>query len=113
MADMGTYLDNIDWGGGLLVGGVAILIGVIVNWFLQASLDETLSVVPWLRSRIATAIRNRDGAPTIPWVCPTCRSVNDPAADFCYRGCGARIDLVDVADERPGEEQAVQHVGRG
>jgi hypothetical protein len=110
MTDVGTYLDAIDWGGGLLVGAVAVIVGIIVNWFLQSSVDETMSVVPWLRSRIALAIRDRPGAPTELWLCTTCRSLNDPAADFCYRGCGARIDQ---EFEIPVDEPTVRRVQRG
>jgi hypothetical protein len=109
MGDLGTYLGDIDWVGGLLVAAVAVTIAAIANWFLQASLDESLSVVPWLRSRIVSAIRARSGAPTETWICPTCRSVNDPAADFCYRGCGSREELeLDLASD----EAVIEHHGR-
>lgn len=111
MGDVGAYLESIDWGGGLLVAAVAVTIALFVNWFLQASVEETLAVVPWLRSRIASVIRHRNGAPIETWVCPTCRSVNDPAADYCYRGCGAREVL--VYERPPPEDQVVERTWRG
>jgi len=107
MGDFGAYLNGIDWGGGLLAGVAVVTIGLAINWFLQASIDETLSVIPWLRSRIALAIRHRQGAPTLSWICATCHSLNDPATEFCYRGCGKRADLeFEIAPDEP----TVQHV---
>jgi hypothetical protein len=107
MGDFGAYLDSVDWGGGILAGIAVVIVGLAINWFLQASMDETLSVIPWLRSRIADAIRNREGAPTLSWICATCNSLNDPVAEYCYRGCGARVDL---EYEIPPDEPTVQHV---
>jgi hypothetical protein len=108
MDDVGTYLGGIDWVGGLLVAAVAVTIAATVNWFLQASVEESLSVVPWLRTRIVMAIRHRSGAPTETWMCPTCRSLNDPAADFCYRGCGSREELLDAL----GDDTVIEHRSR-
>jgi hypothetical protein len=112
--DVGAYLESIDWGGGLLAGMAVVVAGLFINWFLQATIDETLTIVPWLRARIAYAIRFRRGAPTLTWFCRTCRSLNDPAADFCYRGCGSRLEhdiTIPVEETRGPEAGQASHGG--
>jgi hypothetical protein len=94
---MGEYLASIDWGRAVLVAIVAVGVGLAIRWFLVEFTDEVLGLLPFLRNGIvASILRRRPGTvPIAHWICDVCRSINDPTAARCYRGCRDRPEIVE------------------
>jgi hypothetical protein len=83
--DLAAYLDGIDF-----VGAVAAAVIAIVVVAVALRLVVVVGPVLGDLTNDARAILHRNRPPAPPWLCATCRSLNEPFARFCYRGCGAR-----------------------
>lgn len=113
----GQYITHIDWMGGLLAAGVAVLVVVLAvrvagrasNVAGRAS-NGSVGLGGWLAHRtLAGLLSLRSDVHDTPWICATCRSVNLPSASRCYRGCGRRAD---VELPRSVDEPSPDHPGR-
>ena len=105
--DWQEYLTSIDWGGAIVVAGVAVLVAIVLLRFLLATTSEVGSMLPGAGQAAGRAVLDARGdLPVDSWVCAACRSVNTPQATHCYRGCGTREELaraLPVAREVIGE----------
>ncbi len=108
----GEYLASIDWVGAIVVGAVLVAVGLVVLHFLMASTSEVGRMLPGAGRATGQALLDARGElPIDSWVCSTCRSVNTPNANHCYRGCGERDDLAKRLPEEP-DLIAAGHNGR-
>jgi hypothetical protein len=85
---LGAYLDGIDFVAAVAAAVVAIAV-VAVALRLVVVLGP---VVGDLTNDARALLRGKGGRSAPPWLCPTCRSINEPFAQFCYHGCGPRIE---------------------
>ena len=78
----------------LVVGLTAGIVGLSLRYGVQTILDEFADlfreIFGWLRGR---ALEPRTTA--APWFCSDCHSQNLASAEYCYRGCGPRIEHED------------------
>ncbi len=88
--DYGQYLGRLDLIVAVLLAALGTLIVLGVYRFVQAALDDILAAIPHVGERLAEANRNRHRQSGPEWVCAECRSINEPNAIWCYRGCGSR-----------------------
>ena len=93
--EYGQYLSRLDLIVAILlsVGGVLVAFGIYR--FVQAALDDVLSALPQVGERLGEANRTRHRQFGPEWVCVECRSINEPNAIWCYRGCGSRFRYED------------------
>jgi ribosomal protein L40E len=91
--DVGEYLLSLNLPFALLVGGVLVVVGLVLLRFLMATTSEVGRMVPGAGEAAGRAILDARDMPENSWICTTCRSVNTPQAEHCYRGCGSREEL--------------------
>ena len=87
------YLASIDWVGAAVVGTICVVLGAILLRVMVASSSEIGSMIPGASESAARAVLDAREMPADSWVCVSCRSINRPTANTCYRGCGRRDDL--------------------
>jgi hypothetical protein len=98
------YLSHIDFGGAVLLAVALVILAVVVQQFLQVSADDLVrNLLPgagrWI-GQSAVEMAHDDSHEA--WFCQTCKSLNLPGAQVCYRGCGPRPTPVvaDMPEER-------------
>jgi hypothetical protein len=104
MADAATFV-------GALVAVLWVALAVAVAVFSVALLGRILGpLVAWLEPRVLPRVARRTrvahGLPpdASRWACLACRSVNEPAAETCYR-CGApAVTVAESLPDRAGGE---------
>jgi hypothetical protein len=86
------YLSHIDFAGAVLLGVVAVVIAIVVNLFLQVSVDDLFrNLLPGAGRLLGlSALDVAHEEPAEAWFCQDCKSLNLAGAEVCYRGCGPR-----------------------
>jgi hypothetical protein len=78
----------------VLVGVVCVIVGAFV-------LRTLMVIVAHVEYELSNIRENRRAPRVGHWNCGRCRSFNSDLAEFCYKGCGRRID---VEETRIGAE---------
>jgi hypothetical protein len=87
------YLASIDWVGAIALAAVLVAVGFLVLRFGLAATSEVGRMLPGAGRNAGQALLDARDLPPDSWVCTTCRSVNTPNANHCYRGCGPRDEV--------------------
>ena len=109
------YFTHIDWMGGLLAAGLALVVVVLAVRVAGRASDGSVGLGGRLADMtLAGLLSLRSDVPDTPWICATCQSVNPPPASRCYRGCGRRADveMPQLEDEPPPDDLGPQRGGR-